>query len=66
MKLGSKQQIHMEEKETNNIGNTAKLYETLVKSILLYNSGTWGLTTKDEKDLNSFHRRLLRKVIGIK
>ena len=41
-----------------------RLYETLVKSILLYNSGTWGLTTKD--DLNSFHRRQMRKVTGIK
>ena len=43
-----------------------KLYDSLVKSILLYNSSTWGLTTQDEKRLNSFHRRQLRSVLGIK
>ena len=43
-----------------------RLYETLVKSILLYNASTWGLTVNDEKELNSFHRRQLREVAGIK
>ena len=42
-----------------------KLYETLVLSILLYNSGTWGMNLSDEKYINSFHRRQLRKVIGV-
>ena len=42
-----------------------KLYNSLVKSILLYNSSTWGLTKQDEKKLNSFHRQQLRKVLGI-
>ena len=43
-----------------------KLYGTLVQSILLYNSGTWGVSATDEKNLDSFHRRQLRKVMGIK
>ena len=43
-----------------------KLYNTLVKSILSYNSGTWGLTTKDEDSLDSFHRQQLRQVMNIK
>ena len=42
-----------------------RLYETLVKSVLLYNCGTWGVSKDDQRKLNSFHRRQLRKVIGI-
>ena len=34
-----------------------KLYNTLVKSILMYNCGTWGLTKNDEDNLDSFHRQ---------
>ena len=43
-----------------------RLYETLVKSILLYNASTWGLTINDDKELDSFHRRQLREIVGIK
>ncbi|GFS00036.1 endonuclease-reverse transcriptase [Elysia marginata] len=42
-----------------------KLYNSLVKSILLYNCGTWALTTTDEKKLESFQRRQLRRILGI-
>ena len=42
------------------------LFNTLVKSVLLYNSSTWGLSKSDENNLNSFHRRLLRKLCNIK
>ena len=42
-----------------------RLYETLVKSVLLYNCGTWGVSKDDQRKLNSSHRRQLRKVIGI-
>ena len=42
-----------------------RLYETLVKSILLYNCGTWNVSKDDQRKMNSFHRRQLRKVIGI-
>ena len=42
-----------------------KLHETLVKSVLLYNHGTWGVLKDDQRKLNSFHRNQLRKVVGI-
>ena len=42
-----------------------RLYETLVKRVLLYNCGTGGMSKDDQRKLNSFHRRQLRKVIGI-
>ena len=42
-----------------------KLYEMLVKSVLLHNCGTWGVTKDEMRKLNSFHKRQLRKVIGI-
>ena len=43
-----------------------KLYKSLVKSILLYNCGTWGLTKDQEEKLDAHHRRQLRKILGIK
>ena len=43
-----------------------KLYNAYVKSVLLYNCGTWGLTKSDEDGLDSFHRRQLREVLNIK
>ena len=43
-----------------------KLYRSLVKSILVYNCGTWALTKSEEEKLNAFHRKQLRKVLNIK
>ena len=34
-----------------------KLYKSLVKSILLYNCGTWALTLTEEERLNAYHRK---------
>ena len=42
-----------------------QLYRSLVKSILLYNCGTWAMTKFDEKKMDSFHRQQLRRVIGV-
>ncbi len=36
-----------------------------MKSVLLYNSATWGVSKNDQKGLNSFHRKQLRKVVGV-
>ena len=38
----------------------------LVKSILLYNCGTWGMTIQDEQQLDSFHRKQLRRIPNIR
>jgi hypothetical protein len=43
-----------------------KLYKSMVKTVLTYNSGTWGLTKTEESSLNAFHRRQLRQVLGVK
>ena len=43
-----------------------KLYNSLVRSVLLYNSCTWGMSSEDEKVMNSFHRKQLRRVLGVK
>ena len=42
-----------------------KLYTSLIKSILLYNCGTWALTQKEEQKLDSFHRKQLKRVLNI-
>ena len=43
-----------------------KLYSAIVRSVLTYNSCTWGMSEKDESDINAFHRRQLRRVLGVK
>ena len=43
-----------------------KLYNTLVRSILLYNCGTWGMSTTDDNNIDSFHRQQLRQTLNIK
>ena len=43
-----------------------KLYKSLIKPILVYNAGTWSPTKKEEDELDSFHRRQLRKVMNVK
>ena len=41
-------------------------YNTLVRSVLLYKCSTWALTKTDEEKLDSFHRKQLRRVLGIR
>ena len=43
-----------------------KLYNALVKPVLLYNCSTWGLTKVDEQQLDTFHRKQLKRVLKIK
>ena len=43
-----------------------KLYETIVKPVLMYNNRTSGLPVNDEHNLGSFHRQKLRTVLHIK
>ena len=43
-----------------------KLFNISVKSVLLYNCSTWGLTKSDENHLNCFHRQLLRRLCNVK
>ena len=42
-----------------------RLYNAFVMPVLLYNSGTWAPTSVAEAQLDSFHRRQLRSLIGI-
>ena len=51
---------------TASLKKRLQFYNALVKSILLYNCGTRGLNKTDERNLNSFHRKQLRQVVGVK
>ena len=42
-----------------------RVYETLVKSVLLYNSETWTLKEKDKSRLRVFEMTCLRKIEGV-
>ena len=37
-----------------------------MKPVLLYNCSTWGLTKIDEQQLDTFHRKQLKRVLKIK
>ncbi|KAG6611604.1 putative EndonucleaseReverse transcriptase [Phytophthora cinnamomi] len=43
-----------------------RLYNSYVLPILLHNCGTWALTKGDVLGLESFHRRQLRQVLGVR
>ena len=61
----AKNDIIWKKKWKTKLTTSIKLYETLVKSVLLYNCGAWGVSKNDQRKLNSFHRNQLRKVVGI-
>jgi hypothetical protein len=41
-----------------------KLYITMLKPVLVYESESWILTARDEQKLRTFERKLLRKMSG--
>jgi hypothetical protein len=43
-----------------------RLYNAYVLPVLTYNACTWALSQTEQEELDAFHRRQLRKVIGIK
>ena len=53
-------------KDKINQARRIKLYRALVRSILLYNCGTWGVTKDIEERLDAFHRKQLKRVLGIR
>ena len=42
------------------------MFKTHLESIFLYNSELWTITKTQEKQIDSYHRWMLRKIIGIK
>ena len=53
---------------SNNISRKTKLrlYKTLVVPVLLYGSETWKMNKGDDKTVNVFHNRSLRKILRIR
>ncbi|KAI8511970.1 hypothetical protein Bbelb_110700 [Branchiostoma belcheri] len=45
--------------------NKLRIYQATVISILLYGSETWQIYAADQKRLNAFHTRCLRKILNI-
>jgi hypothetical protein len=44
--------------------NKIRLYRTLIKPMLCYGSVTWTLTQTSEQMLNTFERKILRRIYG--
>jgi len=44
--------------------NKIRLYRTLIKPVLCYGSITWTLTQTSEQMLNTFERKILRRIYG--
>ena len=61
--FGSLQKIFKEGMMSLNI--KLRLYQALVISVLLYGSETWQIYAADQKKLNAFHTRCLRRIMGI-
>ncbi|XP_014290394.1 uncharacterized protein [Halyomorpha halys] len=40
------------------------LYKSLIRLVLLYTSETWALSKADERDLQMFERKILRRIYG--
>jgi len=45
--------------------NDIRLYRTLIKPTLCYGSVTWTLTQTSEQMLNTFERKILRRIYGL-
>ena len=43
-----------------------RLFNTCIRSIFLYNSQIWTMTKKRENQVDYFHRRMLRKMLGVR
>ena len=43
-----------------------KIYRALVKSVLLYSCGTWGVSANVQQRLDAYHRRQLHRILRIK
>jgi hypothetical protein len=39
-----------------------KIYKTIIRPVVTYSSETWTLTTKDENNLRTFERQILKKI----
>ena len=63
--LANNKDIWKKKKNKTKRKTRIRIYETAVKSILLYNCRTWGISKVDQKKLDSFHQRQLRKVIRV-
>ena len=48
------------------INKKLQLYKSIVKAILLYNSGNWGLTKKEQNEIDVTYRGQLRTLINNK
>lgn len=55
----------MKKKWETELKTSLQLYDTFVKNILLYNSGTWDLSKKRSKKAEQFPQDTTRKLIGI-
>ena len=53
------------ESRDNSIKTKVRVYEALVKSVLLYNSETWTLKRSDENRLRVFEMAVLRRICGV-
>jgi hypothetical protein len=41
-----------------------KIYKTIIRPVVTYSSEAWALTAKDENNLHTFERQILRKIFG--
>ena len=52
-------------KDKEKLEKKIKIYRALVKSVLLYNCATLGVSSNVQQRLDAYHRRQLRRILGI-
>ena len=55
-----------ERKRVTSIETRIRAYNAFVLPVLLYNCGTWGVKEKNIENIDVYHRRHLREVLGIR
>lgn len=56
--------IDLLKSQTIHRNNKIRLYKTIIRPILCYGCETWTMQSKAEERLNSFERRILRRIFG--
>ena len=66
MKIDDKKMGYTYKSKKLSIAMKVRTFDAFSVSIFLYNSEIWTLTATLEKQIDSFHRRMLRKAIDIR
>ena len=57
---------HLWESNKVTLATKTRIFDACIRSVFMYNAELWTLNKKSEKQINAFHRKLLRKMLNIR